>query len=61
MNNFETTILISPDTTENNLNGISEEIEKLVTNHGGSIIGNENWGLRDLSYNINGVKKAFLP
>ena len=59
MNNFETTLLISPDTTKNNLNQINETFEKLVVDQGGSIIGKEDWGLRDLAYKINSLKKAF--
>ena len=59
MNNFETTFLISPDTTKNNFNKFCEEFEKLVVNQGGSIIGKEDWGLRDLAYKINNMKKAF--
>ena len=59
MNNFETTFLISPDTTKNNFNKFCEEFEKLVVNQGGSIIGKEDWGLRDLAYKIHNMKKAF--
>ena len=59
MNNFETTLLISSDITENNLDKISKEFEKLVGNQGGLIVGKENWGLRNLSYKINSLKKAF--
>ena len=59
MNNFETTLLITPDITKNNLDKISENFEELINNQGGSIVGKENWGLRDLSYKINSLKKAF--
>ena len=59
MNNFETTLLISSDTSKNNNNKIVEMFENLVTEQGGSIVGKENWGLRDLAYKINSMKKAF--
>ena len=59
MNNFEVTLLISPDMTTNDLNKIVESFNKLVTNQGGSIIGKEDWGLRNLTYKINSSKKAF--
>ena len=57
MNNFEATLLISSDNTKNNLKTIGDAIEKLVVNQGGSIIGKEDWGLRDLAYKIKSFKK----
>ena len=59
MNNFEVTLLISPDTTKNDHSKILEYFKKLVTNNDGSIIEKEDWGLRDLTYKINNSKKAF--
>ena len=59
MNNFEVIILISPDTTKNDHSKILEDFKKLVTSNDGSIIGKEDWGLRDLTYKINNSKKAF--
>ena len=52
MNNFEATILISPDITKDNLNKVVEMIEKLVVKEGGKVIGKEEWGLRDLAYKM---------
>ena len=59
MNNFETTLLFSPDITEVNRGKIFEMFENLVVDEGGKIIGKEDWGLRDLAYKINSLKKAF--
>ena len=59
MNDFEVTLLISPDTTKNDHIKILEYFKKLVTNNDGSIVGKEVWGLRDLTYKINNSKKAF--
>tara|TARA_Y100000590_G_C15706209_1_gene1008735 strand:+ start:596 stop:922 length:327 start_codon:yes stop_codon:yes gene_type:complete len=59
MNNFETTILISPDISKNNLDTINSNFEKLISDEGGTIIGKEDWGLRNLAYKINTLKKAF--
>ena len=59
MNNFEATLLISPDLTVKNIESIEKLFEKTVKNYGGSIIAKENWGLRDLSYKIQGAKKGF--
>ena len=59
MNNFEATLLISPDLTIKKTESIEKIFEKTVKNFGGSIIAKENWGLRDLSYSIQGAKKGF--
>jgi len=59
MNNFETILIIASDTTKDNLNKISKSFEEIVSTQGGSIIGKEDCGLRDLAYKINNLKKAY--
>ena len=59
MKNFETTLLLIPDIPQKNLENISDLFEKLVLEHKGSIVGKEDWGLRDLAYKIKNFKKAF--
>jgi len=59
MNKFEAVILLSPDLTSdliaNEDNGFAEIIEK----NNGKIISKEDWGIKNLSYNIQNYKKAF--
>ena len=59
MDNFETTILISSDTSKSDLTSINNAFEKLITSQEGSIVNKEDWGLRDLAYKIKAFKKAF--
>ena len=59
MNNFEATLLFSPDLTAKKIESIEKLFEKQVTTMGGSLVAKENWGLRDLSYRISNFKKAF--
>ena len=59
MHNFEATLLISPDLTVKKIESIEKFFEKNVNKLDGSIIAKENWGLRNLSYKVNNVKKAF--
>ena len=59
MNNFEATLLFSPDLTTKKIESIEKLFEQQVTTMGGSLLAKENWGLRDLSYKINNTKKAF--
>ena len=59
MDNFEATILISSETPKNDIEKISENFENLIKNNDGTLIGKEDWGLRDLAYKINALHKAF--
>ena len=59
MSKFEIVILLSPEIGSEKL---SEEInffKDLISSNTGKIINEEDWGLRDLSYNIEKFKKAF--
>ena len=59
MKKFEVVLIYSPDLTINNLNSELESFKKKLTDQSSIIINEENWGLRDLSYNIDKFKKAF--
>ena len=59
MNKFEVVILLSPETTSQAINDEIKFFKELVTSNTGKIIDEEDWGLRDLSYNILKFKKAF--
>ena len=59
MNKFEAVLLISPEIPNNLLEQNIKNFEDIVTNNSGKIINTEDWGLRDLSYDINNFKKAF--
>ena len=59
MNKFEAVVLLSPELGSQNLKSEIDKFKSLVTKKDGKIINEEDWGLRDLSYNINKFKKAF--
>ncbi len=59
MNKFEVVLLFSPELASNILNSEIDKFKKFVSDNSGKIINEENWGLRDLSYNIKKFKKAF--
>ena len=59
MNKFEVVLIFNPDLPSNTLNSELVEFKKKLETGSGKIINEENWGLRDLSYNINKFKKAF--
>ncbi len=59
MNKFEVVLVINPELATNTLEKEIEDFKTNVSSQSGKIINEENWGLRDLSYNINKFKKAF--
>ena len=59
MNKFEVVLMFSPDLNIKTLNTEVDNFKNKITSESGKIINEENWGLRDLSFNINKFKKAF--
>jgi small subunit ribosomal protein S6 len=59
MSKFETVILFNPDLSNLIIEKEEKNIIDNIESSEGKIISTENWGLRDLSYNINNYKKAF--
>ena len=53
MSKFEAVIMLSPDLSSENLKEQEESFNKLLIGLNGSVFSKEDWGLRDLSYNIN--------
>ena len=59
MNKFEAVLLLSPETSDNLLEKNIKTFQDIIINNSGKITNTEDWGLRDLSYEINNYKKAF--
>ncbi len=59
MNKFEVVLIFNPELSSNNLNSELENFKSKLSSQSAKIVNEENWGLRDLSYNINKFKKAF--
>ena len=59
MNKFEIVLIFSPDLGSQNLDKEIDNFRKLIGSADGKLLNEEDWGLRDLSYNINKFKKAF--
>lgn len=59
MSKFEAVLLLSPDLSSTL---VDKEDKNLISNievNEGKVVNQEDWGLRDLSYNIKNYKKAF--
>ncbi len=59
MKKFEVVIILSPEIGAQTLKDEINFFKNQISNNTGKIINDEDWGLRDLSYNINKFKKAF--
>ena len=59
MNKFEAVLLFSPDLSNPLISKEDENFAKNVEIYDGKIISKEDWGLKDLSFNVNNYKKAF--
>ena len=59
MNKFEVVLIFNPELSTTNLNSELENFKSKLVSQSANIVNEENWGLRDLSYNINKFKKAF--
>ena len=59
MSKFEAVILFSPDLSSANLKKQETSFKKILAELNGSIISEEDWGLRLLSYKIKNFQKAF--
>ncbi len=59
MTKFEIVLIFSPDLASNILDDEIENFKKMLESNSAAIINYEDWGLRDLSYNINKFKKGF--
>ena len=59
MNKFEVVLIFNPDIATNTLETEIKSFKSKLSDHSATIINEEIWGLRDLSYSINKYKKAF--
>ena len=59
MNKFEVVLIFNPELSTIKLKDEIKDFKNKLASHSASIVNEENWGLRDLSYNINKFKKAF--
>ena len=59
MTKFEAVIIFSPEIQTKSLNDLIDNFKTTILSNSGKIINQEDWGLRDLSYNIKKFNKAF--
>ena len=58
MNSYEHTFIAKQDLSESQIKKLIEKYEIIINNNQGKILKTENWGLRNLSYEIRKNKKG---
>ena len=58
MNSYEHTFIAKQDLSASQIQKIIEKYENIIKNNQGKILKTENWGLRNLSYEIRKNKKG---
>ncbi len=59
MNKFEVVLIFNPDLTTDTIKNEIKSFKTKLSSESATIINEEDWGLRDLSYSINKFNKAF--
>ena len=59
MNSYEHTFIARQDLSESQIQKLIEKYESVINKNQGKILKTENWGLRNLSYEIRKNKKGF--
>ena len=59
MHSYEHTFIAKQDLSESQIKKIIEKYKDIISKYSGEILKTEDWGLRNLSYEINKNKKGF--
>ena len=59
MNKYKGMYIVRPDLTEDQYKQAIEEMNKVIVDNGGEILGVDVWGMKDMAYEINDFRKGF--
>ena len=59
LNHYETVFITTPVLSENQMKEAVDKFKALITNNGGEIVHEENWGLKKLTYPIQKKSTGF--
>ena len=59
MNKYEIMFIVKPDVEDDARNTLIENFKSILTANGGTIDGVNEWGLRDLAYEIQDFTKGY--
>ncbi len=59
MNQYETVFILTPVLSDEQMKEAVEKFKGIITDEGGKIVNEENWGLKKLAYPINKKSTGF--
>ena len=59
MTDYELLFVLKPDFSESELDTVVEEVKDTLEKSRGEVKGREDWGKRDLAYEIKGFQKGY--
>ncbi|HPC98573.1 MAG TPA: 30S ribosomal protein S6 [Bacteroidales bacterium] len=59
MNHYETVFIATPVLSENQMKEAVQKFKKIITENGGELVHEENWGLKKLAYPIKKKSTGF--
>ena len=59
MRKFETLLLLSPELSAENCEGVISSLTAIVEREKGSMLTVDNWGMRDLAYPVRKLMRGF--
>lgn len=59
MRTYEALYIVQPEASDDEVQTVVSEVEKLITDDGGTIVRSEIWGKRRLAYQIKKIKEGF--
>lgn len=59
MRKYEIMYILKPELDQNGIKAANEKLAKILTDNGGKVTKTDEWGLKDLAYEINKAKKGY--
>lgn len=59
MNKYKGMYIVRPDLTEEQVKVVIEDFNKIFTDHNGEILSVDEWGIKELAYEINDLRKGY--
>ncbi|HHU56129.1 MAG TPA: 30S ribosomal protein S6 [Acholeplasmataceae bacterium] len=59
MKHYKGMYIIRPDLTEEQTKTVVEEINKIFVDHNGTVLSVDEWGLKDMAYEIQDFRKGY--
>lgn len=59
MKKYKGMYIIRPDLTEDQYKQTIEEMNKIIVDNGGEILGVDVWGMKEMAYEINDFRKGY--